>query len=37
MLIGHKNYVLAIDYNDKDEFIISGSADKSIKVWDCAK
>ena len=27
--------VNAIDYSDKDDLLISGSADKSIKLWDC--
>ena len=28
-------YIRAIDYNEKDEIIVSGSDDKSIKLWDC--
>ena len=27
------NYVKSIDYNDN--IIVSGSTDKSIKVWNC--
>ena len=34
-LIGHTNRIYAIDYNDKDEIIVSGSDDKSIKLWNC--
>ncbi|KAM3132589.1 hypothetical protein pb186bvf_015261 [Paramecium bursaria] len=34
-LVGHMSYVKTIDYNDKDDIIISGSTDKSIKLWNC--
>ena len=27
--------MIAIDYNDKDEIIVSGSSNRSIKLWDC--
>ena len=26
---------MAIDYNDKDDIMVSGSGDESIKLWDC--
>ena len=28
-------FIRAIDYNDKDEIIVSGSCDYSIKLWNC--
>ncbi|KAM3131309.1 Ski complex subunit Rec14 [Paramecium bursaria] len=34
-LTGHTEWILAIDYNDIDDRIISGSKDKSIKLWNC--
>ena len=34
-LTGHTNFIRAFDYNDKDDIIISGSIDKSIKLWNC--
>ena len=27
--------MIAIDYNDKDEIIVSGSSNRSIKLWNC--
>ena len=34
-LTGHTDWIFAIDYNDKDQIIVSGSYDKSIKLWNC--
>ena len=34
-MIHRLKYGIAIDYSDKDEIIISGSGDTSIKVWNC--
>ncbi|KAM3131954.1 Serine/threonine-protein kinase smu1 [Paramecium bursaria] len=34
-LRGHTQFINAIDYNELKNYIISGSADKSIKLWDC--
>ena len=34
-MVGHTDYVMAIDYNDVDDTIISGSGDKSLKLWNC--
>ena len=29
------SFVKTIDYDDKDDTIIRGSTDKSIKLWNC--
>lgn len=33
--IFHSDYLVAIDYNERDDILIIGSHDKSIKLWDC--
>jgi len=31
---GHSNIVLALDFNREGTLLASGSADKSVKIWD---
>ena len=33
-LTGHENYVNSVCISNDSKFIVSGSVDKSIKVWD---
>ena len=33
--MGHTYFINAIDFNSIDNLLISGSADGSIKLWDC--
>ena len=35
--IVHTEFIGAIDYDDINDAIISGSNDKSIKLWDCKR
>ena len=31
----HTEFIVAIDYDEINDMIISGSHDKSIKLWNC--
>jgi len=34
-LKGHSGHVQSIDFDQKGAFLVSSSADLSIKLWDC--
>ncbi|KAM3129588.1 hypothetical protein pb186bvf_018339 [Paramecium bursaria] len=34
-LIGHTQFINALDYNYANDMLLSGSGDRSIKLWDC--
>lgn len=34
-LVGHKQYIFYLDYSPDYRFLASGSADNTVRIWDC--